>query len=226
LIEQTYPGKNDHLTHFYSLIEAFHDKRYIKINGKPLFLIYKPSHLPECNKFIDLWNELAIKEGLNGVYFIAQVKPYERKKYTEGSYYFDGYFLSNPENAYYQYNQVYFNRLTSRIRAIFKPSRIEYKKLLEFSLCGIDGNDKYYPCIFPNWDNTPRCGKNGSVILNSKPEYFKELAIKAKEYLETNNNIEKILFIKSWNEWAEGNHLEPNILCGKLYLEVIKKVFG
>ena len=80
-----------------------------------------------------------------------------------------------------------------------------------------------YPCLIPNWDNTPRCGLNGLVLHDSTPESFR---IYVKKGLEAIRNLpadQKIIFVKSWNEWAEGNHLEPDLKYGMSYLQVVKQ---
>lgn len=80
-----------------------------------------------------------------------------------------------------------------------------------------------YPMIYPDWDNSPRSGKDGWMFLNSSPKAFSNLLEKAKQEIEKQSeNKEKILIIKSWNEWAEGNYLEPDSKFGNRYLEVLR----
>ena len=69
LIEQTYPGREDYERHFYAVLEAFHDPRYIRVRGKPLFVICRPTELPCADEFIGLWHHLAVRNGLAGVHF-------------------------------------------------------------------------------------------------------------------------------------------------------------
>lgn len=71
LIEQTYPGEADYTNHFYSLLEAFQDERYLTVDDKRVFIIWKPHELPDPKSFTDLWRELAVRNGLNGLYFIG-----------------------------------------------------------------------------------------------------------------------------------------------------------
>ena len=70
-MEQTYPGKEDHERHFYGVFQALKDPRYLKIDNKPVFFIYRPRQLPESKEFVGLWNNLAVKNGLNGIYFLG-----------------------------------------------------------------------------------------------------------------------------------------------------------
>ncbi len=84
LVEQTYPGKEDNEKHFYTLLEAFHDQRYIKVEDKPLFLIFLPLNIPQVNEFIDLWNNLAVKNGLSGIHFVGISVSYQRELFDLG----------------------------------------------------------------------------------------------------------------------------------------------
>ena len=77
LIKQEYPGTLDYINHFNTVLPAFKDSRYFKIDGKPVFLIFQPTELPDCKKFIKLWQTLAIKNGLEGIFFIAQTENVE-----------------------------------------------------------------------------------------------------------------------------------------------------
>jgi hypothetical protein len=79
-----------------------------------------------------------------------------------------------------------------------------------------------FPCVIPNWDNTPRSGRNGIVLHGSNPELFRIQLKKALGLIRDLPTSERFVFLKSWNEWAEGNHLEPDLRFGKAYLEVIK----
>jgi len=85
-------------------------------------------------------------------------------------------------------------------------------------------NFEYFPCIVPNWDNTPRSNLNGFVLRDSTPEYFASVLEQAITKVSDYESDHQLVFIKSWNEWAEGNHLEPDMKFGKAYLEVIRKV--
>ena len=78
-------------------------------------------------------------------------------------------------------------------------------------------------CVIPNWDNTPRSGKHGLVLHGSTPELFRIHVRKALQIIEKYPPEHKIIFVKSWNEWAEGNHLEPDLKFGRGYLKVLKE---
>ncbi len=80
--------------------------------------------------------------------------------------------------------------------------------------------------VIPNWDNTARSGLNGYVLKNSTPELFRKVLVKACDKINDYENENKIIIIKSWNEWAEGNYLEPDIKFGYQYLQVVKEVLS
>jgi len=79
------------------------------------------------------------------------------------------------------------------------------------------------PCVFVGWDNTPRRGANGLIVVNSSPEAFGSALEAEIAKLRTSSEGDPLLFINAWNEWAEGNHLEPCQKWGRKYLEVVQK---
>src|SRR5262249_3308735 len=89
-----------------------------------------------------------------------------------------------------------------------------------------DARSQNYPCLIPNWDNTPRSGMNGLVLEGSTPELFARQVDKAMQAVLKKAPEHRIIFIKSWNEWAEGNHLEPDLIFVKGYLRVLKNAMG
>jgi lipopolysaccharide biosynthesis protein len=223
LIEQTYPGKQDDYRHFDVLLKAFHDNRYLKIDGKPLFIIYDPMSIPNVNKLTDLWRKMATKGGLKGIYLIGAAW---RKGWNPKEYGFDG---STPKDNLPTARKQYVPP-TKPIKKIIQLYSQKYNKPLVYSYKQYiyenehmrATNKEYYPCVIPNWDNTPRSGWNGLVLHGSTPELFKTHLQMALKIIEKYTSEHKIIFIKSWNEWAEGNHLEPDLKYGKSYLQVVK----
>jgi hypothetical protein len=223
LFQQLYPGKEDHTAHFYSLLNAFRDERYIKTDNKPLFIIYSPEEIPETRKFLDLWNELAIKNGFNGIHFIA----IHYNKWNHSKDGFEGQTVHQPAH----YIAVLEKKLYSRIIGFAKrhtlgvfPFVINYKNVTSGYHFKDFPKDTFIPTIIPNWDTTPRLNTRGWVFHKSSPELFKMHLENACKFVSLQNNAHKMIFIKSWNEWAEGNYLEPDMEWGKGYLEVIKEV--
>jgi hypothetical protein len=108
-------------------------------------------------------------------------------------------------------------------RKKYDLSIYSYEKVLNFLLQKNKANSLDYPCVLPNWDNTPRCGLNGLVLHGSTPELFRIHIRMALEKIADYPPAHRIIFLKAWNEWAEGNHVEPDLRFGCDYLEVIKE---
>jgi hypothetical protein len=219
LIEQLYPGKEDHVRHFYSIYEALVDDRYFKIDGRPVFAVYDPLSIPCVNGFIDLWNELALKEGLKGFYFIGHTT--EKDKISKiRACGFDSVNISLHHEPFAREN-CGINKLIRpfRILLLKKPSVVEYRKAIKYFKDPVNCEENTIPTIIPNWDHTPRSGSRGRVFNNSNPELFYD---HAKDILKSvQNKKNKIAFIKSWNEWGEGNYMEPDIRYGRKYIDVL-----
>jgi lipopolysaccharide biosynthesis protein len=221
LIEQTYPGKEDEKTHFFELLPAFSDKRYLTVDNKPIFIVYKPQLLPNPEKFIDHWRDLASKNGLNGLYLIGLGDgPWKPEACG-----FDAVISQKSFHEAAAIVQTKFSQMLGRLnRKLFKfPAEIySYRKILPHLLMPETIKENVHPTVIPNWDNTPRCGFNGVVLHGSTPELFRKLLHETLKLILHKPIDNRLLFIKSWNEWAEGNHLEPDLRYGKAYLEVIK----
>lgn len=239
LMEQTYPGLADYEAHFYEVLKAFEDDRYIKIDGKPLFIIYRPKKLPDSKLFTDYWRELAVKSGLKGIYFMGT--GFEPTWIPEKNG-FDASIIINPDftrgvspkliapqiwpkstsfdKLYNKIVTLSTNNLPEGKRQI--PFVYSYETAIKNAFLKDDVKYEHYPCIFPNWDNTPRSGVNGRVFYGSTPELFRIHLKEALEIVKSQPEEKRIIFIRSWNEWAEGNYLEPDLQVGRGYLEVIK----
>ncbi|MBC8018198.1 MAG: glycoside hydrolase family 99-like domain-containing protein [Verrucomicrobia bacterium] len=212
LIEQTYPGLEDYKAHFDKLLPAFRDPRYLRVHGRPLFVIYAPTNLSDACLFTSYWQELAQKAGLDGMYFVAHN-------------------VRNPEAYGCQacVDNAPFVSMNAPMVPVSPlsggsvPKVSLYEDLVQYlKQYQLTGNE--YPLVVPNWDNTPRSGSNGFVLQGSTPELFREMLDDAvQKVAQKPDPAERIVFIKAWNEWAEGNHLEPDLLHGHRYLEAVKE---
>jgi hypothetical protein len=223
LIEQEYPGDNDYKEHFLSLLEAFKDKRYIKKEGKPIFIIYKPNSIPNPNRFMDIWNSLAKENGINGIYFMGiadETNPIEKVKKTG----VDGIVSIRLNNYYANYRsklRKLFDYLIKKLK--IAPIVISYKKASKYFIDSQeDSIDNIYPTIIPRWDHTPRSGYEGMVLNNSNPILFKKHVESTLKLVVNRDTDNRLVFVKSWNEWAEGNYMEPDRKYGLKYLETFK----
>lgn len=220
LMEQIYPGDEDIKAHFYTVLPAFKDKRYITVDGCPLFLIYAPMDYKEVDYFISIWRELAIQNGLKGIYFVGQGAISMREKIL--SLGFDAvndasiFGIKNTENNF---------RLTMRkvIARLFKyPITYRYEEAMKYWIHPEAKFADTIPTIIPNWDHSPRSGAKGLILTNSTPKLFQKHVEEIVDLVKDKDEEKRIVFIKSWNEWGEGNYLEPDLQYGCEKLEVLR----
>lgn len=225
LIEQTYPDEQDIINHFYHVLPAFKDERYIKVENKPVFMIYKPFLHPSMKKFIEIWRELAHKESLGGIYFIGQLQ----EEFTTERYDIlinTGFDAINTVGLYEALNRnlTTWNSVLRRLSFhLFNlPLICDYGKCMRDILTQLDTLPNVFPSIIPNWDHTPRSGKAGWVLKDSSPEKFKEHVESILNFLAENKK--RICFLKSWNEWGEGNYMEPDLKYGKSFIHELAMI--
>lgn len=229
LIEQLYPGEEDNTNHFYSLLEAFRDRRYLRKNNKPVFVIYKPFFMPNIEDFINQWNELAIKEDLSpGFHFVG----YTEKNSEIENLFSKGFNAVNiVRNGEYAHNRNLIMKIIFPVvmYKVFKqPLKIKYSLMIKYMVQELEKKSNVYPSIIPNWDHTPRSGRRGSLFHNTTPELFAKHVRDVFEIVKDKKEEDQLVFLKSWNEWGEGNYMEPDLRFGKKYIEVlgdIKKKF-
>jgi hypothetical protein len=231
IMEQKYSGDEDIVAHFNFLLPAFKDRRYLKVNDKLLFSIYAINDIPDFPHFKDLWNKLAYENGLPGFYFLSYTSKLaelnmQNFKATEGT------ILSLVTNIEfkqdYSKKNIVLDFLRAKVSELTKRPQLvfEYSEAMDYLLDKACFQDNIIPVIVPNWDYTPRRGAGGLILKNSCPELFKEHAKQAL-YMVQNKPIEKqMVFLKSWNEWGEGNYMEPDLTYGKGYISALKDVIN
>lgn len=235
LIEQTYQGKEGYEDYFDYLLPFFMDRRYIKVDNKPMFHVYRFDDIPDVDQFISIFNDLAIVNGFDGIHFIATIasdevmksdkiygkignEVFQKMRYKKGFLFAEIRYLGWLERQI-KVKLGFTNEIGKRL----KPLIFDYKKAVSLFNQSFP-HEKYIPCVFPNWDNSARSGKKSLIFTNSNPESWKIHLEKAVKELLANPNNPQIVIIKSWNEWAEGNHLEPDIKFGRQWLEAVKYV--
>lgn len=219
LCEQKYLGKEDNEKHFYSLLSAFKDKRYMKVDGRPIFMIYQPLLFIEVEEFMKQWNELAQKNGLEKFFFVGQCGN-EAEINTIQEMGFDALNYSQLF-PFKRYNK---NLLWNKIWRYFAkvPRVINYKDIMPYFNSERYKEEGIYPVIIPGWDHTPRSGNRGLVYQGSTPELFKE---HVRQILDmTKGKRDNIIFLKSWNEWGEGNYMEPDLRFGRGYINALAEL--
>lgn len=211
LLEQDYGDKEDWQKHFEYLISFFKDERYIKIDNKPIFIFYKPDSIPVFGEMVSLWNELAIQEGFSGIYSIA-INSFEHEEA-------DAVLLHGP-SAYENPKIIGESVEEERDNQV---CCMDYEAVWKNAInCIIAGDKTVYYGGFVDYDDTPRRGKLGSLLKNVHPDLFEKYMYRlAVKNIALNNEF---VFINAWNEWGEGNYLEPDKKNKYAYLEALNNI--
>ena len=232
----------DYVRHFNYLLPAFRDPRYINVDGKPLFAVWQPRAIPDCQEFIGLWQQLARENGLKGIHFVGQTE--NTGKAIEGQK--ANFFSADMAKDYYQsvlglgFDAVMsqgFLRATGLAKGrhrmmlemlafkSFRPtySKIDYCRLMDNYYVPEDAEENVYPTLLPQWDRTPRAGKKTFLLTGSTPGHFQHYTENAIRLVANKQSEHQILVLKAWNEWGEGNYVEPDQKFGHGWLEAIRK---
>lgn len=229
LIEQTYSEEDD-IAHFNKLLPVFKDHRYITVDGKPLVFIHRGLDLPPHT--IKLWNLLAKENGLLGIHFVGRLAGDNNYNIEDGIHQlknigFDA--IKIPKLRMTYKNDSLFSRYFSEVKKalIYNGCRhvFQYKDYVRCLIDSLyDSREDVYPTVYPNWDHSPRSGKNCLILHDCKPSYFQKFLIEEINQIKNKAPQHRILFLKSWNEWGEGNYIEPDLKYGNGYLDAIKEV--
>lgn len=238
LIDQRYGAEKEWKEHFDYLTPYFLDDRYIKNEGKPFFVIYRPNQIECLNDMIDAWQRWAKEIGLPGIDFayqqidldLAENSDTSRFKYNiefQPIYALED--LASKSTKKLEFVAKKIDNLFEKTFS-FKPSNILMRSVRTYSYDDVwkkvlerkPYNNKCIPGVFTDWDNTPRRKEKGRVFLGANPEkfkkYMKDMIIKARE--EYNKDM---IFLTAWNEWSEGCYLEPDEKNKDAYLKAIKE---
>ncbi|MDE6282630.1 MAG: glycoside hydrolase family 99-like domain-containing protein [Muribaculaceae bacterium] len=227
IAEQKYDNEEWRTKHFLSLLSAFQDKRYIKIDNKLLFMIYRPLEYPDVKIFMDHWKELAAQYHLPGFYFVGQATN-EKDAELILKLGFDGVNISRKDDFLSTYKYAnFFNKYRCKLIRLFggAPYHYQYKDIVDsfINISGIENNHNVFPTLIHNWDHSPRSGKRAVIFHNAHPEFFRKNIRQALKVIEQKDLEHKIVFLKSWNEWGEGNYIEPDLKYGRGYINVLKE---
>ena len=223
LMEQHY-SEDDDRAHIRSLLPALRDRRYIRIDGRPLLLVYRTELLPDPQKTAELWRAEAYNAGVGDLY-LARVE-----SFTYGvdplSIGFDAAVEFAPDwrNMGRIISRDFLSRLLITLR--LKTRNYLYHRIIEYSSLVESMLGKELPlycffrCVCPSFDNSPRRKTNSVIFHNSTPELYYKWLREVIDWTDRNHLKEnQFVFINAWNEWGEGNHLEPDFRWGRGYLE-------
>jgi hypothetical protein len=233
LIEQKYGNENDWELHFNYLLQYFSDERYIRIDDKPLFVIFNPVSIPRCDEMLSFWNEMALGKGFKGIYFLEMLTSH---KNTKDSKIFDGQIEFEPLYTirhgipFMKAVQRPINRVMQNLVSLISSkyvrnfyNTLDYDYVWQKIIGRKIKNKKTYLGAFVDWDNTARRGSKSFFIQGTTPDKFKQyLAVQARRSKDLLNK--DIIFLNAWNEWAEGCYLEPDKKNEFQYLEAIREI--
>ena len=216
LIAQEYSEADD-LAHIRWLASAFADPRYIKIDGRPLMLVYRPSDLPDPKRTTDVWRTEAERLGLPGLY-LCWVEGWSRPTGGPESFGFDA------TVGFVEFLEL--RRLFTAETSMRGHRILDYVSTYEARLSRPSHPWKHFPAVTVGWDNTARHPSNATVFEGATPEHYRRWLERTVGSLADVREEENYLFIVAWNEWAEGNHLEPDLRFGRAFLEATRSVLA
>lgn len=227
LMPQNYGSQDDWREHFQYLLQFFKDTKYIKIDNRPILILYRTNNIPNCDDMISYWDRKCKEEGMKGIYIIEEKNNFQQESACELS----SAILEFEPMYTLKHGRSFPRRIMDRLYAnidnlinknnllLYKYNKV-WKSIITRQHSSADGKKEFLGA-FVDWDNTPRKGKNGLVIRGATPEkfrYYLGLQMERARRLQSD-----FLFINAWNEWGEGTYLEPDESFKYEYLESIKE---
>ena len=227
LIQQEYGDEPDWKRHFEYLLPFFRDPRYIRHEGKPVFLVYLPKFFREIPRWIDCWDRWARESGLPGIYLVKTLTAQDPVVGDPG---FSAFASFEPWLTVWRRRGILMDRkMQIRKRLLHAQKSL---RLCHRATPFVFGYDEIWRRMltrpyaqgefrgaFVAWDNTPRLGENAKIVHGATPEKFGRYL--APQIAAAAQEGAPFLFINAWNEWAEGAHLEPDERHGHAYLEQV-----
>jgi hypothetical protein len=239
LLQQNY-NDDDAIRHLEYLLQYFRDDNYVKINNCPVLVVYKPFLIPDLMRWVKVVREFCRSNSFDGIYLIYMIHQGTEPDVNVVEKGFDAGLVFEPSwkdldatihklNIFDKAGKLaYLLKLRKNLPLIYRHNRMDYNKYIEYRMRNkVIYDFKCFPSVFPSWDNSCRRKKGGgNIFVNSDPlnfkRWFKHTLVNFKAYSDEEN----FLIINAWNEWAEGNHLEPCNKWGRQYLEAVKDVIG
>jgi len=226
IMRQEYSLEDDIKHMEYLCTQVFNDRRYIRVDGKPFFMVYRSPLLPDSRKTTDIWRTVAQRHGME--LYLCRVESFSEKLDPQDSG-FDAAVEFQPE-WYGLFPRMKTGRIWNWLRTLGLSSRVYEKNYLFEYARVVDNNlrkalPKYrrFPCVTPMWDNSARKKEGGTIITGSTPELYEQWLLGTVERFKPYSPDENLIFLNAWNEWAEGNHLEPCQKWGRAYLEATRR---
>jgi lipopolysaccharide biosynthesis protein len=227
LMPQQHSAEDDR-AHFEHLLPAFRDSRYVRVDGKPLFLVYRTELLPDPARTAEIWRARAAAAGLGDLYlarvenFISDVDP--KTLGFDAAVEFAPDWRVLPSAMFRRGRWDLWSKVQYRLRLVprvYLTHRVyAYEALIRQMLAKPQVHYKRFRAATPRWDNSPRRASDSVIFRDSTPELYENwLRALIRSTIDTFQGEERLVFVNAWNEWAEGSHLEPEQLWGRGYLE-------
>ncbi len=235
LMKQDY-ANYDPSRHMAWLSAAFQDRRYIRINDRPLLLIYKAIQIPHIKKMIQLWRQEA-KSVYGMDLYLCSVKNWGKSSMSGETAIkagFDAIVDFQPDmslamsdvwmNILKNFPRNAWNVMASKLHIpgqiiLSETNTYQYETIVKNWIQRGPAEHKEFPCVAPYWDNSPR-KRICSIVQNDRPEWYGKWLAAACDRAMDHAHEERIVFINAWNEWGEGCHLEPDVKFGRKFLEI------
>jgi lipopolysaccharide biosynthesis protein len=228
LLHQEYSLTDDREHMEYLCKNIFTDSRYIKIDNKPVFAVYRAELFPAAVATVALWNEVCLKAGFNGIYLLKVESVADRINPNEigfdATVEFQPDWANIPNRVKVDLTEKVLHKLALKKSPKYSNRIFEYRELVEKGIHKKTATYKRFPGLTPMWDNTARRNTDAVIFNNSTPELYGKWLNHIVNHFKPFSENENFIFINAWNEWAEGNHLEPCQKWGKQYLEVTQKI--
>jgi lipopolysaccharide biosynthesis protein len=229
LIVQHYSEEDDR-QHIRWLAQAFRDPRYIRIDGKPLFAVYRAYRLPDPGRTTAIWRQEANKIGIGELY-LCRVESFPTEHTDPAALGFDAAIEFQPDwlnlSADLLLRREKPRRLLWKLglsrSAYQRHSIYSYPTMVERMLQKDRTPYTRFPCVTPAWDNSARRQNGAGIFIDSTPEAYERWLRTTIERFVAPSPEENLVFINAWNEWAEGSHLEPCQRWGRAYLEATRR---
>jgi len=229
LMKQTYSHEDD-LAHIRWLARAFADPRYIRVENKPLFIIYRAHKLPDIRKTTAIWRDECRRLGIGEVFLCrvdtgVDVLPPKEVGLDAAVEFHPNVWDLGTRLGSHRLREFRWNDLHFFLRQKLLGDEInvqDYRHFVSSMSRRIQPDYLRFPCVMPSWDNIPRHQRRGTVFFESSPKLFHQWLVATLANLAKSTTTPRILFVDAWNEWGEGNHLEPDQRYGRLYLEALR----
>ncbi len=209
-------GDEDDLAHIRYLATAFEDPRYIRIDGRPLMLVYRPQKLPDARRTFAIWREEAKRLGFPDLY-LCYVESWGPPDGGPEAFGMDATVGFMPT---YGDQEVVFPAVDGA-----RGNRIvDYPATVENVLRRPSPPYKRFPSVMVGWDNTARRPYGATIFKGATPDVYERWLRRTVDAVADVPDEENYVFLLAWNEWAEGNHLEPDLQYGRDWLEATGNV--